>query len=968
MRKFRTHMTTPQAQQWPAVKVRQTFVDFFCKEHGHVFIPSSKVVPERDPTLLFTNAGMNQFKPLFLGQADPSTDFGKLKRVANSQKCIRAGGKHNDLDDVGKDTYHHTFFEMLGNWSFGDYFKEEAINMAWTLLTKVYGIQEDRLYVTYFEGNEKAGLPADEEARSIWSKLVPANRILKGNMKDNFWEMGDTGPCGPCTEIHYDRLGGRDAAHLVNNDDPMVIEIWNNVFMQFNREADGSLQPLPAKHVDTGMGFERITSILQGVLSNYDTDIWSSIFKKIQLITGCPQAYDYVGPDKSNDIVVAYRVVADHIRTITTALIDGATPDSTGRGYVLRRVIRRAIRFGHEFLGAKEGFFSQLVDAVSESLGDFFPELRVEMNVRRAKAIITEEEASFAQTYSQGLKHFNEVLGKTAANAAISGNDAFVLHDRYGFPLDLTILMAEGASRKVNVKEFNDKMDEHKKEAGGKMKAAGSFLDGYALDEMRKRSIVSTNDQHKYLWDNPIKAKVLVVYSSGASSLVPSTAEAAAGPIGIILDATNFYAESGGQIFDIGTLTTDDGAVFQVDKVLNFGGYVCHIGTVKKGEIKANSTVTSNVDYGRRRLVASNHTATHELNRVLRDVLQYGHPESFTEVNQKGSYVSDEVLRFDFSWNAKVEVADLASIEAALQKGVTDDLKVYTKEIPVKQAMDIKSIRCMFDEKYGDVVKVVSIGIPVEEILANPGDEARLKQYSIELCGGTHVTSLKEIGNIVICGEDALMKGVRRMTIVTGNLAKKAADEGKEFEAKFTKLMAMDCGGEHDDLLKALSVLTKEVNDSSIPLLMKAKLRDNIDAAVKQTNQAKKDYAVQMTKAAEQFGQQFVASLPANANYAIVPPQSNLPPTRDALQTIGDLILKARPGIAVMVIGADVKKNTGLIMSYGSKGVNAVEWVKHSTGKGGGKPAQAQGGFQADQLTSVLAKAAEFAKQSYGES
>eukprot|EP00759_Apiculatamorpha_spiralis_P017003 PhF_6_TR23252/c0_g1_i1/m.32653/K01872/AARS, alaS; alanyl-tRNA synthetase len=950
-------MTTP-GLKWPAVKVRSTFVDYFVKEHNHVFVPSSKVVPERDPTLLFTNAGMNQFKPLFLGQADPNTDFGKLKRVVNSQKCIRAGGKHNDLDDVGKDTYHHTFFEMLGNWSFGDYFKAEAIFMAWDLLTRVYGIPEDRLYVTYFEGNPSAGLPPDEEARTIWMKYVPESRIIKGNMKDNFWEMGDTGPCGPCSEIHYDRLGGRNAADLVNKDDPMVIEIWNNVFMQFNREADGSLVPLPAKHVDTGMGFERITSILQGVLSNYDTDIWTGIFQAIQKETGCAQSYDHVGPDKSNDIVVAYRVIADHIRTITTALVDGAAPDSVGRGYVLRRIVRRAIRFGHEFLGAKEGFFTNLVDAVSANLGDFFPELRVEMNIKRAKALISEEEASFAKTYANGMKHFKALTAGAAAGHIIPGRDVFKLHDTYGFPLDLTLLMAEGVNMKVDVKGFHTEMEAHKEGGGDKMKAAGSFLDTFAVDEIRKRGVPTTKDDLKYIWDQNTKGNVVVVYSTSASALVDTTA-GATGLVGIVLDSTNFYAESGGQIYDTGFLTTASGK-FKVEKVYVFAGYVCHIGSVVEGTLKVGDVVDTDVDFARRRSVASNHTTTHQLNLTLRDVLQLGHPESYTEVHQKGSYVSDEVLRFDFSWNAKVELPDLDAIEKSLNKAVNDDLKVYSKEIPLKQAMNIKSIRCMFDEKYGENVKVVTIGISVDEVLANADDQARLQKYSIELCGGTHVPSLKEVGQVLIVGEDALMKGVRRMTVFTGAGAKKAAEKGAAFQAAFDTIAAAPLT-DYDARVKEYSVLRDNINESDMPLVHKLKLRDALDSSIKATNAAKKDFLVQLVKNAEAIGTTFATDLAAPTRFGVFGPDVRIPAAREALQTFADAVQKVRPGFPILVIGADSGKGSGLVLALsGDKELNAVEWVKASTGKGGGKPNAAQGGFQGD-ATAIAAKANTYA-------
>jgi alanyl-tRNA synthetase len=439
--------------KWTASKVRSTFIDFF-KNKAHTVVPSSSVVPLQDPTLLFVNSGMAQFKPLFLGTADPSTDFGKMTRAVDSQICIRAGGKHNDLDDVGYDTYHHTLFEMLGTWSFGDYYKEDAICWAWEILTKVYEVPAERLYVTYFEGSEKMGLPADEETRGLWRRFVPEERILKGNAKDNFWEMGESGPCGPCTEIHYDYLGGRDAAPLVNKDDPTVIEIWNLVFMQFNRASKGAdLTRLPKCHVDTGMGFERLCSLLQGVRSNYDVDVWIPIFSKIQSVCKVEKSYAELvklpeATDKNHPVglqVIAYRVIADHVRTLTAALADGAAPDNQGRGFVLRRIIRRAIRYGVQFFNADFGFFSQLVPAVGEAIGDHFTYFTEERTQKRVIALISDEEASFAKTWKTGLKHFEKAVdsSKKAKSKEIDPEDTFVLHDRYGFPVDLTKLLAE---------------------------------------------------------------------------------------------------------------------------------------------------------------------------------------------------------------------------------------------------------------------------------------------------------------------------------------------------------------------------------------------------------------------------------------------------------------------------------------------------------------------------------------------
>ncbi len=478
-------------------QIRQTFIDYFAKRQGHTHWPSSPCVPHDDPTLLFTNAGMNQFKPIFLGQVAPGSPMAGLKRAVNSQKCIRAGGKHNDLEDVGKDTYHHTFFEMLGNWSFGDYFKDEATAWSWELLTSVYGIKPDRLYATYFEGNAALGLPPDEETRQFWLRYLPSDHVLPGNMKDNFWEMGDTGPCGPCTEIHYDRIGDRNAAHLVNTGDPDVIEIWNNVFIQFNREEGGGLKPLPARHVDTGMGFERLTSVLQNVRSNYDTDIFAPIFLSIERLTGARPYGGRLGAADRDNADTAYRVIADHIRTLTFALTDGAVPSNVGRGYVLRRILRRAVRYGRQMLGAKTGFFAQLVPVVVDRFGNAFPELK--KNPQKVIDIIKEEEESFGKTLDRGIKLFAEVAGRS--QNAISGADAFKLYDTYGFPVDLTALMASERGLTVDMDGYEaerKKAEELSRAGGGKEGEKQFTLSGDETARLARLGIEATDDTHKF--------------------------------------------------------------------------------------------------------------------------------------------------------------------------------------------------------------------------------------------------------------------------------------------------------------------------------------------------------------------------------------------------------------------------------------------------------------------------------------
>uniref|UniRef100_A0A0D3BME8 Alanine--tRNA ligase n=1 Tax=Brassica oleracea var. oleracea TaxID=109376 RepID=A0A0D3BME8_BRAOL len=728
---------------------------------------------------------MNQYKPIFLGTADPNTELSKLTRAYNTQKCIRAGGKHNDLDDVGKDTYHHTFFEMLGNWSFGDYFKKEAIEWAWELLTKVYGLPTDRIYATYFGGDEKAGLQPDNEARDIWLKFLPPGRVLPFGCKDNFWEMGDTGPCGPCTEIHYDRVGNRDAASLVNNDDPTCLEIWNLVFIQSNRESDGSLKPLPAKHVDTGMGFERLTSVLQNKMSNYDTDVFMPIFDDIQKATGARPYSGKVGLEDVDRVDMAYRVVADHIRTLSFAIADGSRPGNEGRGYVLRRILRRAVRYGKEILKAEEGFFNGLVSSVIRVMGDTFTELK-EHEIKITE-IIKKEEANFCKTLAKGIENFRKA-GQAVQGNTLSGEDAFVLRDTFGFPLDLTQLMAEERGLLVDVDGFNKAMEEarersrsaqnkdHKSEVkaiytgsaflessaagdnvgivlestsfyaeqGGQQAGGAIVMDADATSTLHKTGVLATDDSSKYIW---FQSEVKAIYT-GSAFLESS---AAGDNVGIVLESTSFYAEQGGQIFDTGLIEGSFGT-FNVCNVQIFGGFVLHIGYLSKetGEVSVGDKVTCKVDYERRKHIAPNHTCTHMLNFALKGVLG-------DHIDQKGSIVLPEKLRLDFSHGKPVDPEDLRKIESIVNKQIKES-KVYP-----------------------DPVRVVSIGRQVEDLLADPKND-EWSSLSSEFCGGTHITNTREAKAFTLLSEEGIAKGIRRVTAVTTECAFDALNEASSLE------------------------------------------------------------------------------------------------------------------------------------------------------------------------------------------
>ncbi|MCC6426439.1 MAG: alanine--tRNA ligase [Phycisphaerales bacterium] len=963
--------TTPGSASLTAGQIRQAFIDYFAKKHTHSFVPSSPSVPHDDPTLLFTNAGMNQFKPIFLGKVDPHSEMGKLKRAVNSQKCIRAGGKHNDLEDVGKDTYHHTFFEMLGNWSFGDYFKKEAIEWSWELLTKVYGIPADRLYATYFGGNLDQGLEPDEETKQLWLKFLPANRVIPGNMKDNFWEMGDTGPCGPCTEIHVDRIGGRDASKMVNASDPDVIEIWNNVFIQFNREEGGKLRSLPAKHVDTGMGFERLVSILQNKRSNYDTDVFSPLFAAIQKATGFATPYSgKIGSADVGNIDTAYRVIADHIRTLTIAITDGATPSNVGRGYVLRRILRRAVRYGRQMLDAKPGFFHQLVPTVVETMGTFFGELK--KNPQHVIAVIKEEEESFGRTLDRGIKLFAEVAEATvAANAkVISGTDTFKLHDTYGFPPDLTALMAEERGLTVDMAgyEAERKKAEELSRSGGKTTEEKPLaLDGDAVARLHHLQIHPTNDSFKFE-AKPLRAHVKAIWDGDTFEESARGVLAAKKLVGVITDRTNFYAEMGGQVADTGRIEVlsearshsgdkRDGGNFIVEHTAAFGGYILHIGYVEKGEVRVGDTVALEVDDARRAQIAANHTGTHLVNFALRKILG-------PHIDQKGSGVAPDKMRFDFSHTAPVTPEQLSQAERIIRGQIEADLTVYAKPSPLLLARSISGLRAVFGEQYPDPVRVVSIGQPVEDLLDSPTNTA-WSEMSIEFCGGTHVESTLRLAALAILSEEAVAKGVRRVVAVTGGAAVAAYAAADSIAAR---VLAATRLADHD-LPAEVAAISTEIEKTPLPAGKRSELRSQLAGLAERAKSAEKNASKLREQAAAQMARQIAQSAQTAGDEFIVT-TIDVGDDRGALQAAVKAVRDTCIRCAVMLYSTDPTGKVTVMASVPdgliSRGLKAGDWVREACGimggKGGGKPDNAQGGASdSSQLKESLKHARQYA-------
>jgi alanyl-tRNA synthetase len=1139
-----------------AAEVRQQFIDFFREKHGHVFVPSSPVVPHDDPTLLFTNAGMNQFKPYFLGTARPTHT-----RVANTQKCIRAGGKHNDLDDVGHDTYHHTFFEMLGNWSFGDYFKKEAIAWAWELLTDVWGLDPERLHATYFEGDEAEGLAPDLEARDLWRAILPPERVHPGNKKDNFWEMGETGPCGPCSEIHIDLTPDKSGARLVNTGDARAIEIWNLVFIQFNRGPDGRLTPLPARHVDTGMGFERVTALLQGKSSNYDTDVFTPIFAAIRDITGAPPyagtleqsnrpaepsrsaepsrdrkgavpltapaqrpagaatptapaayfitfhtygtwlhgnqdgavdrthnvpgtptldpddlreyeeflrlkhapvvldatrrevvtatihevaahrgwtlhalhvrsnhvhavvsapeppervmndlkfystrcmvergvlpadtkawarhgstryiwheadlrpACEYVLEGQGADLAgttgplpygrgsdqrhgadqpardpavlrdVAYRVIADHARCLTFALTDGAVPDKEGRGYVLRRILRRAVRYGWQYLDMQEPFLHKLVPTIVTVMGAAFPELT--KRPEQVAEIIREEEDSFGHTLARGLRLFDQAVAAARVEASddgcerISGDVAFLLHDTYGFPIDLTQIMAEEQGLGVDMAEYERLMEHARLRA---RKGAGRAADRFGPVPADLVSSFGPTDSAARYEIAPLSTNVraIVRFDESGTASVLSQPGAHIDPgteAGIICARTCFYAEAGGQVGDCGVIGGDS-LRFDVEDTQQIGDVVVHWGTLVQGQIAVGQEVTLTVD-PHRTATMQNHTATHVLNWALRRVLG-------DHVQQRGSLVDAEKTRFDFAHPRAMTPDEIERVETLANEQIRRDLPIYYQVVPQAEALKINGLRAVFGERYPDLVRVMSIGVPVNDLLAKP-DNPEWQDYSIEFCGGTHLSRTKDIQHFVLTSEEAVAKGIRRVVGITGQTAQLADEFGAALVAQAEQLLS----GPPENVSEELPQLQNTLLTAVLPQRHRLRLNALMAELQKIVKAEEKDLLAQ---GATLVKDRLLALLP-NAprigdTTVLVEEMPDAPPEQ---LKHGVDIIKQKCGSAAILLGMRTDDKATLLAAMTDdlvkRGLKAGDLVKAVaklvSGGGGGPPTMAQAG------------------------
>lgn len=812
-----------------ANEIRQKFLDFFASKQHQIY-PSAPIVVKNDPTLMFTNAGMNQFKPYFLGN-----EKAPFPRIANAQKCLRVSGKHNDLEEVGVDTYHHTMFEMLGNWSFGDYFKAEALEWSWELLTTVLGIPKERLYVTVFEGDPAENLDFDQESYNIWAKYVQKDHILKGNKKDNFWEMGATGPCGPCSEIHVDLRPKHEqqavlGSQLVNNDHPQVIEIWNNVFIQYNRKADGSLEQLPAKHVDTGMGFERLVRVLQNKTSNYDTDVFTPYIYEIERITNTKY-----GTTEKTDIAI--RVLSDHIRTIAFTINDGQLPSNTGAGYVIRRILRRGVRYAFSTLQYKQPILCQLVPVFVQQFQHIYPELT--KNQDFIQKVIQEEEISFLRTLEQGLRRFAQIQTEpqTIATKIIDGNAAFELYDTFGFPIDLTRLLARENNLQLDEKGFDTAMQQQKERARNATKVeAGDWVELLPTEQTNFVGYNTLSTQSNIIKYREVKEKGKTAFQ-------------------IVLDTTPFYAESGGQVGDTGQLTTPSGEIIQVLDTKKENNLTVHFVSQLPQNIQ---TVNAQVFAPLRKNTARNHTATHLLHAALRQVLG-------THVQQKGSMVNATQLRFDFSHFSKINDDELKTIETIVNQKVIENIQGNIAYMSKDQAMQMGAM-ALFGEKYGNEVRVVTFD----------------PNFSVELCGGTHVQATGEIGLIKINTETAVAAGVRRIEAFTG-------------------LHAYQTAYNESQLLHHLKNTTKNPKD-----LLKA-----IETLVQENDQYRKEIERLQLQEATVIKNKLLNNVLKINNLQIIAQKINAPSTDIVKKIAYDLRREITPN-AVIILGAEIQEKAHL--------------------------------------------------------
>ena len=871
--------------------IRKAFLQFF-ESKGHLIVPSAPIVLKDDPTLMFNNSGMAQFKEYFLGNATP-----KSNRIADTQKCLRVSGKHNDLEDVGFDTYHHTMFEMLGNWSFGDYFKKEAIAWAWEFLTEVLKLDKDRLYVSVFEGNPAENVPFDQEAWDLWKQYFSEDRIIKGNKKDNFWEMGDQGPCGPCSEIHIDLRSDEERAKvsgfsLVNADHPQVVEIWNNVFMEFNRKADGSLEKLPAQHVDTGMGFERLCMAMQNVTSNYDTDVFTPLIEKIEKISGLKYTSNDVLniSEEQNKINIAIRVIVDHVRAVAFAIADGQLPSNNGAGYVIRRILRRAIRYGFTFLNLKEPFIYQLVDVLANQMGEFFPEIKTQQNL--VTQVIKEEETSFLRTLEQGLQLLEKVVAE-ADSKEIKGEKVFELYDTFGFPKDLTALILKEKGYSFSESEFEAEL--------AKQKARSRAASEVSTDDWNV--LVQGNVEQFVGYDqteNEVKITRFRKVDSKKDGVMYQ----------IVLDATPFYPEGGGQVGDKGILVSANETIEIIDTKKE-NNLILHF--AKRLPENVNATFQAKVNTELRDLCASNHSATHLLHQALRSILG-------THVEQKGSLVAPNYLRFDFSHFAKVTDEELKQVEDFVNARIQEHLPlIERRSIPFAQAIE-EGAMALFGEKYGDNVRAIKFG------------------ESMELCGGIHVNNTADIWYFKIVSEGAVAAGIRRIEAITNQAA-------KDFFTNQENLLA-----EIKEMLKNPQDITKSV----------ASLQDENAKLKKQVEQLLKDKAKNLKgELASQIeninGVDFLAvqvDLDANGAKDLAYELGN---NRDNLFLVLGTVNQDKPMLTCYISKELVE----------SKGLNAGQVVrelgKYIQGGGGGQPFFATaGGKNSSGIKEALEKAKDF--------